>query len=273
MNAIKRTIFFISDGTGITAKTLGHSLLTQFETIHFETITYPYVDDLSKAEAVLIDINTVAQQSAMKPIIFATLLKPELRQLIATSHAMFLDLFGTFIDPLEHELKTKSSHAIGRSHEMNMAYNQRIEAINFALHHDDGRTDHHLEEASIILIGVSRSGKTPTCIYLAMQFGILAANYPLTEEDILTYHLPTELSPYQTKLFGLTIDAKRLQKIRQERCPNTRYATLAQCQLEVAKVEILFQKLNIPYLNVTTISVEEIAAHILQVARLEKAVY
>lgn len=268
-----RTIFFISDGTGITAKTLGHSLLTQFETIHFNTITRPYVDNLHKAEAVLIEINTVARQSAMKPIIFATLLKPELRELMATSNAMFLDLFGTFIAPLERELKIKSSHAIGRSHEMNTAYNQRIEAINFALQHDDGRTNHHLEEAAIILIGVSRSGKTPTCIYLAMQFGILAANYPLTEEDIVEYHLPTELRPYQTKLFGLTIDEKRLQKIRQERCPNTRYATLAQCQLEVAKVEILFQKFNIPYLNVTTTSVEEIATHILQVARLERAVY
>ena len=272
MSNSKRIIFFISDGTGITAKALGHSLLTQFEQIKFDTITLPYVNTAEKAQQAVQQINQVAEDGT-RPIVFATLLEPQMRHIISTSNAMCLDLFGTFIQPLEYEFQTKSSHAIGKSHSVNTAYNERIEAINFALLHDDGQSCQRYEDADVVLVGVSRSGKTPTCLYLAMQFGVFAANYPLTDDDIQTQALPEILTPYQDKLFGLTIQPARLQKIRQERSPNSRYASLAQCQLEVQKVEALYRQCKIPFINTTVTSVEEIATSILLNAKIERPTF
>lgn len=273
MSHSKRIIFFISDGTGITAKALGHSLLTQFEQIKFDTITLPYINTTEKAEKVVQQINQTAKDSGNRPIVFATLLEPEMRHIISTSNSLYLDLFATFIQPLEYEFQMKSSHAVGKSHTVNTAYNERIEAINFALLHDDGQSFQRYEDADVVLVGVSRSGKTPTCLYLAMQFGVFAANYPLTDDDIQTQALPEILTPYQEKLFGLTIQPSRLQKIRQERSPNSRYASLAQCQLEVQRVEALYRRFNVPFINTTVTSVEEIATSILLNAKIERPTF
>ncbi len=272
MNNSKRLIFFISDGTGITAKTLGHSLLTQFEQIKFDTVTLPYINTAERAQEVVYQINQKAVDG-MRPIVFATLLDPEMRHIISTSNALFLDLFATFIQPLEYEFQMKSSHAIGKSHVVNTAYNERIEAINFALQHDDGQSFQRYEDADIILIGVSRCGKTPTCLYLAMQFAVFAANYPLTDDDIQTNLLPDILLSHQEKLFGLSIHPSRLQKIRQERTPNSHYASLAQCQLEVQKVEALYRQFKIPFINTTVTSVEEIATSILVNTKIERPTF
>ncbi|MCV6638260.1 pyruvate, water dikinase regulatory protein [Candidatus Albibeggiatoa sp. nov. NOAA] len=272
MTHSKRIIFFISDGTGITAKTLGHSLLTQFEQIKFDTVTIPYIKTAEQAQEAVDKINQTAKEGT-RPIVFATLLDPAMRHIISTSNALFLDLFATFIQPLEYEFQTKSSHAIGKSHTVNTAYNERIEAINFALLHDDGQSYQRYEDADVILVGVSRSGKTPTCLYLAMQFGVFAANYPLTDDDIQTQALPEMLLPYREKLFGLTIQPDRLQKIRQERSPNSRYSSLAQCQLEVQKVEALYRQFKLPFINTTVTSVEEIATSILLNAKIERPMF
>jgi hypothetical protein len=269
MSDSKRIIFFISDGTGITAKTLGHSLLTQFEQIKFSTITLPYINTAEKAHEAVQQINQMAENGT-RPIVFATLLNPEMRRIISTCNGLVLDLFATFIQPLEYEFQTQSSHAIGKSHSVNTAYNERIEAINFALLHDDGQSYQRYEDAEVILVGVSRSGKTPTCLYLAMQFGVFAANYPLTDDDIKINALPKMLVPYQSKLFGLTIRPERLQKIRQERSPNSRYASLAQCQLEVQKVEALYRQFKLPFINTTVTSVEEIATNILLSTKIDR---
>jgi [pyruvate, water dikinase]-phosphate phosphotransferase / [pyruvate, water dikinase] kinase len=266
----RRIIFFISDGTGITAKTLGHSLLTQFEGLKFDTITLPYVNTTAKAQQAVLQIQLKQQEYGLQPIIFATLLDKHICQIIADSGVLFLDLFGTFIKPLEQELNLLSSHAIGKSRAINTAYNERIESINFALQHDDGQDTQRYEDADIILIGVSRSGKTPTCLYLAMQFGIAAANYPLTQED---YCLPQLLRNYGHKLLGLTIQAERLQKIRQERHPHSGYAALAQCQLELQTAEALYRTHAIPFVDTTSISVEEIATYILQTASIERFIF
>jgi regulator of PEP synthase PpsR (kinase-PPPase family) len=268
----QRIVFFISDGTGITAKALGHSLMTQFEQIKFDTVTLPYIQTVEQAQQAVMQINQTAE-SGTCPIVFATLLDPEIRHILATSNALFLDLFATFIQPLECEFQMKSSHAIGKSHTVDTAYNERIEAINFALLHDDGQSCQRYEDAQVILVGVSRSGKTPTCLYLAMQFGVFAANYPLTEDDMQTQALPEILLPYQSKLFGLTIQPSRLQKIRQERSPNSRYASLAQCQLEVQKVEALYRQFKLPFINTTVTSVEEIATSILLKAKIEQSIF
>lgn len=262
---MKRTVFFISDGTGITAETLGQSLLTQFEHVQFDKVTLPYVDTLDKASAIVTRINAVAEQDQSKPLIFATLTNPEVYALIATSVGIVLDFFKTFIDPLEVELGVRSSHSIGRMHGLvdYKAYMTRINAVNYTLSHDDGVSSQNYGEADLILVGVSRCGKTPTCLYLALQFGIYAANYPFTEEDMQDFKLPAALRQHQAKLFGLTIEPERLHLIRSERRPNSPYAALAQCQLEVREVEKLFQNEKIPFLSSTARSIEEIASSVM----------
>lgn len=262
---MKRTVFFISDGTGITAETLGHSLLTQFENLSFEKITIPYVDTLTKAEEIVTRINQTATKDENKPLIFSTLVNPEIREIINKSHGLLLDFFKTFINPLEAELKTKSTHHIGRMHGLvdYNAYMTRINAVNYTQSHDDGLSQQNYAKADIILIGVSRCGKTPTCLYLALQFGTFAANYPFTEEDMSELKLSPTLQKYKHKLFGLTIAPERLHAIREERRPNSRYASVAQCELEIKKVENLFRSEKIPFLSTTTRSIEEIATTVL----------
>lgn len=262
---MKRTAFFISDGTGITAETLGQSLLAQFENITFQKLTRPYIDTPEKARAMVKQINAAADADGARPIIFDTLVNQEIRDILAESNGFMIDIFSSFLAPLEHELLSRSSYSVDKSHSIShhSHYMERIEAVNFALDNDDGARTRYYDQADLILVGVSRCGKTPTCLYMAMQFGIRAANYPLTDEDMERLQLPEALKPYQDKLFGLTIDPERLTAIRNERKPNSRYASYAQCEFEVREVERLFRRNNINFINSTHFSVEEISAKIL----------
>lgn len=272
----KRTIFFISDGTAISAETLGQSLLTQFNQIQFNQVTVPFVDTLEKARFAVMQINNAEQQSGMKPIIFSTLISDDIRQMIATGKGVVFDFFGTYMGRLEEELRTESSHTVGRYHGVvnDTVYNFRMDAVNYALYNDDGVTTKEYDQADIILVGVSRAGKTPTCIYLGLQFGIYAANYPLTEEDLVNRggNMPNVLIPFRRKLFGLTIDPERLRTIRARRRPDGRYSSLEQCQMEVSMAEAMFQYGKIPFINITTMSVEEIAATVLHECNLRRRV-
>lgn len=268
-----RTVFFVSDRTGITAETLGHSMMTQFDGVEFSYTRLPFLDTAEKMAEAVQRINAVMDDDGMKPIVFSTLVNTELLdQIRRDCKGVVLDFFDAFNAPLEAELGIKASHVMGRSHGMgNFAnYTARIEALNFALNNDDGVTTRNYSAADIILIGVSRSGKTPTSLFLALQFGIHAANYPLTEEDLQVRALPEVLRPFRDKLFGLTIDPDRLQQIRSERRPNSRYANSSQCQLEVDAVESLYRKEGIRFLNTTHMSIEEISTTILQTAGLKR---
>ncbi len=262
---MKRTAFFISDGTGITAETLGQSLLAQFETIAFSKLTRPYIDTVEKARLMVQQINAAAEADGARPIIFDTIVNRDIREVLAESNGFMIDIFSTFLAPLEQELTAGSSYSVGKSHSIsaNSNYMERIEAVNFALDNDDGGRTHHYDKADLNLVGVSRCGKTPTCLYMAMQYGIRAANYPLTEEDMERLQLPAALKQHKHKLFGLTIDPDRLTAIRHERKPNSRYSSFAQCEFEVREVENLFRRENIPHINSTHFSVEEISAKIL----------
>ena len=270
-----RTIFFVSDGTGITAEMLGHSLLTQFEGIEFTQVVVPFVDTVEKAQECLARIEEVKSRSQARPIVFCTLVDESLRSMLRRADAMVLDFFEGFINPLEVEFRTRSSHAVGRSHSVahNKEYQDRIEAVNYALAHDDGLGSRELARADVILVGVSRSGKTPTCLYMAMQFGIKAANYPLTPDDFERAELPGAVAPLVGKLFGLTITPERLSEIRQERRPDSRYARLENCRYEVEEAEKLMRRYGIEWLNSTTRSIEEIATKVLQAVKLERRAY
>jgi regulator of PEP synthase PpsR (kinase-PPPase family) len=271
----KRTIFFLSDGTGITAQMLGHSLLTQFEGVEFSQVTLPFVDSAEKAEECLARIEAESASGNGQPIVFSTLVNHELRSVVRRANALFLDFFETFIDPLEAGLGVKSSHTIGRSHSAmdKKEYQQRMEAINFAMAHDDGSSHRELGQADVILIGVSRSGKTPTSLYLAMQFGVKAANYPLIPEDFDRMSLPEALPANKGKLYGLTIAPERLHEIRRERRPGSRYADLDNCRYEVDEAEALMRREGIHCINSTSKSIEEIATTILRELRILRQVY
>ncbi|HEX5127641.1 MAG TPA: pyruvate, water dikinase regulatory protein [Rhodocyclaceae bacterium] len=262
----KRTVFFVSDGTGITAETLGHSLLAQFPNCHFRQVRLPFVDSIDKARDCLRRIQEAAERDACRPIVFSTLVQPDIVAVLRDVEAQFLDLFDKFIGPLEIELGAKSTHTVGRFHGIAESenYKTRISAINFTLAHDDGITEKDLEQADVILIGVSRSGKTPTSLYLAMQFGVKAANYPLIPEDFERNKLPGEIHLFRNKLFGLTIGAERLSQIRQERRPNSKYAALENCRYEIEAAQKLMRRENISFIDSTTRSIEEISARILQ---------
>jgi regulator of PEP synthase PpsR (kinase-PPPase family) len=271
----KRTAYFVSDRTGITAEMLGHSLLTQFDGVRFNEITLPFVDSVEKARDVVAQINSQGVTDGVRPLVISTLARTEIAQIVGQSNALFLDCFEIFISPLERELGVRASHAIGRTHNVTdfVNYHHRIESVNYTLSHDDGVTNRDLNDADIILVGVSRCGKTPTCLYLAMQFGISAANYPLIPEDFNTMLLPTPLRPLRGKLYGLTIRPERLQQIRTERKPGSKYATLANCEFEVREAEALMRQEGIPYLDATSKSVEELATTILHEAKLVRRIY
>lgn len=266
----KRSAFFISDGTGITAETLGNSLLTQFDGIHFEMLTLPYVDTLEKAIKVAEQIDAATRADGAAAIVFDTIVNPEIREIISKSNGYKIDIFETFLKPLEHELQLHSSYSVGKSHAINETrrYKERIASVNFALDNDDGGRIQQYGKADVILIGVSRCGKTPTCLYMALQFGVRAANYPLTIDDLEAPGIPEALMTHSQKLFGLTIDPFHLAAIRNERRPNSRYASLEQCEFEVREVEKRFIQLGIQSINTTHFSVEEIATRIMANAGL-----
>jgi regulator of PEP synthase PpsR (kinase-PPPase family) len=271
----RKRVFFVSDRTGITVEALGSSLLTQFSGLDFLRVTLPFIDSIPKAIQVVAQINEAHRNSGQRPLVFSSIVDDLVRAEINKCDGLVLDVFERFIVPLENELGQKSLHAVGKAHSAGNVkdYNHRIEAINYTLAHDDGVTHRGLEEADIVLVGVSRSGKTPTCLYMAMQFGIKAANYPLIPEDLEANRLPPSLLPLKTKVWGLSIAPDRLHQIRSERRPDSRYAALDNCRYEVAAAEKLMKQAQIPFLDSTTKSIEEIATHMLHEAHLVRRVY
>lgn len=271
-----RTVFFVSDGTGITAETFGNSILAQFpgQPRH---VRRPFIDSTEKAHAVVAEINAVAEREGKRPIVFATLVNEPVRDTFtdASCQGMVMDMFRTFVEPLEIELGVKSNHRVGRFSDASHSqeYHERIEAINFSLAHDDGQSSRNLDVADVILVGVSRSGKTPTSLYLAMQHGVRAANYPLIPEDFERNALPKLLEPHRRKCFGLTIDPARLAQIRHERRPGSKYAALENCRYEVNEAEAMMRRAGIAWLSSTHKSIEEIAATILRDLRPDRLIY
>ena len=271
---IQRRVFFSSDGTAITAETLGHSLLAQFPHVKFDIHIIPYISSEEAATNVVAEINARAQIDGEKPLVFDTLVDPYVRDIINTANAVNLDVFEGLISKLADELGTIPTTLVGQTHAVtdSESYKARIDAVHFALDNDDGARTRHYDKADLILIGVSRSGKTPTSIYLSLQFGIRVANYPLTEEDLDDNRLPAVLRPHKNKLFGLMIDAERLVAIRSERKANSRYASFSQCQMELRAIEGIYISEGIKYLNVSEMSIEEISTRVLQMTGLKRRI-
>lgn len=266
---MKRTVFFVSESTGITAETMGHSLLSQFDTVDFEQVYMPYINTDLRAQALTERMQEAAERDGARPICFATMLNQEIGAILQAGNCFYLELFEEFIEPLSQELGVTPSRRSGRSHAITKpnSYTKRIEAINFAMANDDGMRPDNFHRADVVLTGVSRSGKTPTCLYLAMHYGLRSANYPITEEDFDRGDVPQLVWDCRHKLFALTIDAQRLQLIREERRPGSEYASLRRCQDDIRQANQLFKRLGIPVLNTTSQSIEEISTQILRVLK------
>jgi len=263
---VQRHVFFLSDGTGITAETLGGTVLTQFEGVDFRKTTLPFINTPDRARSAVDYINHVATQGS-RPIVFSTTVSEDIRQVLRECQGcLFLDLFDAFLQPIETELGLKSIHQAGRAHGManSEKYNARIEAMNYAMEHDDGQSTRNLARADVILIAPSRCGKTPTTLYLALQYGVFATNMPLTEEDLERLKLPKALEPFADRCFGLTSNPERLHEVRSERRPSSQYASLAQCSYELRQAESLYRRYHIPFINSASMSIEEIASVVMQ---------
>jgi regulator of PEP synthase PpsR (kinase-PPPase family) len=270
----RRTIFFVSDQTGVTAETLGHSLLTQFEGHEFDLVTLPFLDTLDKVDDALRLIGDRAAEQSVRPIIFSTLVQDHLRERFQPDKGILIDFFATFLPTLEARLHSKSTHKAGRAHGLvdSGRYDQRMDATNFALNNDDGARVRDYDRADIILVGVSRSGKTPTCLYLGLTYGVYAANYPLSEDELESGRLPTPLKNNLDKLYGLTIESNRLQQIRKERRATGKYSTMQQVSFEIRAAEAMFAKWKIPFVDTTKSSIEELASTILAKTGVERRI-
>ena len=268
-----RIVFIVSDGTGITAENFSQSILAQFDAT-FKHIRVPFVDSPDKAHDAVTTINQAASKYGVQPIVFTTLVNPQLNTIVGKANGLILDMFQTFVAPLESALGIKSTHAMNRLHHNadTEAYKNRIEAINYSLAHDDGQSNRNLAEADVILVGISRVGKTPTSLYLAMQYGMKAANYPLIPEDFERGQLPKDLAPYRNKIFGLMIDAERLSEILNERRPGSNYAKLENCRYEINEATSMMKKESIPWVATTSKSIEEIATTVLQSMKSDKTI-
>ena len=273
MSTQARIVFIVSDGTGITAENFSQSILAQFEAT-FKHIRVPFVDSAEKAHDAVSSINQAASKYGVQPIVFTTLVNAELNKIVSNANGLILDMFQTFVAPLEQALGVKSTHAMNRLHHNadTEAYKNRIEAINYSLAHDDGQSNKNLAEADVILVGISRVGKTPTSLYLAMQYGMKAANYPLIPEDFERGQLPKDLIPYRSKIYGLMIDADRLSEIRNERRPGSNYAKLENCRYEINEATAMMKKESIPWVVTTSKSIEEIATTVLQSIKSDKTI-
>ncbi|RZI82704.1 MAG: kinase/pyrophosphorylase [Rubrivivax sp.] len=269
-----RSVFFVSDGTGITAETLGNSILAQFA-VKPRHVRRPFIDTVDKAFQVVREINAAGEREGKRPVVFTTLANDDVLNILKTCQGKVFDMIKTFVEPLEEEFGLKSNHRVGRFSDASQdrEYNDRIEAINFTLEHDDGQSSRSLETSDVVLVGVSRSGKTPTSLYLAMQHGIKAANVPLIPEDFERGFLPTMLKPHKKKCFGLTIDPVRLSQIRNERRPGSKYASLENCRQEVSQAESMMRREGIAWLSSTHKSIEEIATTILRDLRPDRLIY
>ena len=270
----ERTVFFLSDQTGVTAETLGRSLITQFSAQNFRQITLPFIDTEDKAKEAVCTINSAGEAGAPKPIVFSTLVQENFRAILKGANGLHLDIFDVFLTPLADELQVQPSFELGRAHGVSDidAYMKRIEATNFALANDDGGISRDYEVADVILIGVSRSGKTPTCLYLALQYGVYAANYPLTDEEFESGKLPDFLVQQKNKLYGLAIAPDRLRQIRKERRPLGKYSSVQQVRFELRETQKLFRRYGIPYVDTTEFSIEEISSRILDSTGVERRV-
>ncbi|EGR3969066.1 kinase/pyrophosphorylase [Vibrio cholerae] len=275
MESQRRDVFYVSDGTAITCETLGHVVLGQFAVQPNEK-TFPFVESDEKLSELLKQIQRSYQLHGVKPLVFFSMVIPEMRTRLLQAPAHFYDVLESIVQRVSLDIEMEPAPKLQRSRSVGKdsdTYFDRIAAIEYTLAHDDGVSLKDLDRADIILLGVSRSGKTPTSLYMAMQFGLRVVNYPFIAEDMHAMRLLPEFEFHRHKLFGLTINAERLAEIRENRLAGSEYASNQQCLQELATVEALFRREAIPYINTSSLSVEEISTRILERTGLKRRLF
>lgn len=270
-----RDVFYVSDGTAITCETLGHVVLGQFSFVPNEK-TFPFVETDDKLSDLIKQIEYSFQRNGVRPLVFFSIVIPEFRTRLLNAPAHCYDVLESIVQRVKDDIQMEPTPKLQRSRSVGKdsnTYFDRIAAIEYTLAHDDGISTKGLDQADVILLGVSRSGKTPTSLYMAMQFGLRVVNYPFIADDIRALKLLPEFEIHRHKLFGLTIDPERLTEIRENRLSGSDYASTEQCQTELATVEALFRREAIPYINTSSLSVEEISTRILEKAGLKRRLF
>jgi regulator of PEP synthase PpsR (kinase-PPPase family) len=262
--------FFLAGGTGISAETLGNMMLQRFPTVAFLRRKIPFIMSVDRAREVVAELDA-AMTDSVTPLVFSTVSDEDVRAELQKTRCAFIDLFGSHLATVEHVLHVNAAGHVGALHGVGDLgrYEARMRAVEFAMEHDDGQSMRNLAKADLILIAPSRCGKTPTSIYLALQHGIKVANYPLVEEDFESSDLPRPVRSYAAKCYGLSSTPARLSQVRGERRPGSRYASLAQCSYELRRAESMYRAHRVPVVNSSAMSVEEIAAIIMQTRHLD----
>jgi regulator of PEP synthase PpsR (kinase-PPPase family) len=258
-------VFFVSDGTGITAETMGNALLAQFPGLTFDRTLIPFISSVDEARDVVARIDA-AMDGPVPPLVFSTAVVDEVREELHRTQAPIIDFFGIHMSHVEAQLGRRALREVRRLHGVGDAqrYNARMAAVEFAIEHDDGLTSRHMDRADVILLAPSRCGKTPTSMYLALQHGLFVANYPLVDEDLQTTDLPRPVRDFRERCFGLTTTVARLSRVRQERRPDSRYASEEQCRYELQRANAMYKAHSLPTVDTSAASVEEIATVVIQ---------
>ena len=258
-------VFFLSDSTGISAETMGNALLIQFPDLRFERRLIPFITTVEEARKVVATLDA-AMDGPVTPIAFSTTAVTEIRDVLHESRCPLIDFFELHMNRVEEILGRSGQRVAARLHGLGdvKRYNARMAAVEYAIEHDDGQSLRALDKADVILLAPSRCGKTPTTMYLALQHGVFVANYPLVEEDFDTNELPRPVRHLRNRCFGITTTPARLSQVRNERRPNSRYASLEQCTYELRRAEALYRIHKIPSINSSAKSVEEMSTVILQ---------
>ena len=256
-------VHLVSDATGETLNSIAKAALAQFEGQYVEEHSYALIRSAKQLDRAMQNITT------QKGLVFFTLVNPELRkELVARCAAAdlpCLDVMEGPISMMRQYLGAAETHRPGAQHEVDQRYLQRIEALNFTIQHDDGQALDSIDGAQVILVGASRTSKTPTCIYLAIR-GVRAANVPL----VPGIALPSALLATKTPLIvGLWASPDRLVQVRRNRLNtmgevrDTNYVDVDSVRNEVSATRRLFEQNDWPVIDISRRSVEETAAAVI----------
>jgi regulator of PEP synthase PpsR (kinase-PPPase family) len=258
-------VYFLSDSTGISAETMGNALLIQFPDVRFDRTLIPFISSVEEARRV-VKILDEAMEGPVTPLVFTTAAEDSVRLELAKTKAPAIDFFDMHMSRVEEVLGKQGIRQPARLHGVGdiKRYNNRMAAIEFTIEHDDGQSVRALEKADVILLAPSRCGKTPTSMYLALQHGLFVANYPLVDEDLERSALPAPVQGHHDRCFGITTTVERLSRVRNERRPDSTYASLAQCRWELRRAAEMYAQHRIPVIDSSSRSVEEMSTLIIQ---------
>jgi regulator of PEP synthase PpsR (kinase-PPPase family) len=242
-----KDIYYISDSTGIMATNLGQALICQFPEINFYEEKFPFILTVKQAR------------------------KTKVREVFDSPEVEFFEAYGLFLERLETCLEAEAVREPGFArHANDMAMTKRVEAIHYCLGHDDGTKESEYDEADIILLGVSRSGKTPVSVFLATQMGLKSANFPLTSEYLDQYRIPEQIRQNKDRAVALTTSPEQLHSAREKRYPNSKYSRIATCREELKQAEQIYVKNKIPIVSSAGKSIEETATQVMQELGISK---